>query len=88
MSNTISAMNLGVQGINKGMDGLRQNAHDIAAANKLNDVSGQNLEQTPGVNDVTESLVGLTENRMQVEASAKVVQAASDMIGTIIDIKA
>ena len=88
MSSTISAMNLGIQGINKGMDGLRKNAHDIATANKYNDVTGGNPEQAPGVNDVTDSLVGMTMNKLQVEMSAKVVQTGVDMIGTLIDIKA
>ncbi len=87
MSSAISAMNLGIQGINKGMDGLRKNAHDIAAANKYNDVTGENPEQVPGVNDVTDSLVGMTMNKLQVEMSAKVIQTSVDMIGTLIDIK-
>ena len=90
MSNTISAMNLGIQGIQKGMDGLRKNAQDIAAVNTLNNINGQNPNQAqaPGVNDITSSMIGLIENKLQIEASAKVVQTAADMIGTIIDIKA
>ena len=77
---TVSAMNLGVQGINKGMNGLRQNAQQIASANIP--------EQASGINDVTDPLVDMKLNKLEVEMSAKVVQTASDMIGTLLDIKA
>ncbi len=70
---TISAMNLGIQGIQKGMDGLRQNAQQIAS-------------NTTG--DVTNSLIGMNLNKLEVEMSAKVVKTASDMIGTLLDITA
>jgi hypothetical protein len=77
---TISAMNLGVQGINKGMDGLRQNAQHIASANIP--------EQASSLNDIAGPLVDMKLNKLEVEMSAKVVQTASDMIGTLLDIKA
>ena len=70
---TISAMDLGIQGIQKGMDGLRQNAQQIAS-------------NTTG--DVTNSLIGMKLNELEVEMSAKVVKTASDMIGTLLDITA
>lgn len=79
---TISAMNLGIQGIQNGMNGLRRDAQQIASAN-----SGSG-EQPAGVDDVTKSLVDMKLNKLEVEMSAKVVQTASDMIGTLIDIKA
>lgn len=79
---TISAMNLGIQGIQKGMNGLRQNAQAIAIGNIRNDAA----TNTP--NDIAEPLVDMKLNKLEVEMSAKVVQTASDMIGTLLDIRA
>lgn len=76
---TISAMNLGIQGIQKGMDGLRQNAQQIASNTSSNDISG---------GDVSASLIDMNLNKLEVEMSAKVVKTASDMIGTLLDITA
>lgn len=76
---TISAMNLGIQGIQKGMDGLRQNAQQIASNTSSNDVSG---------GDISASLIDMNLNKLEVEMSAKVVKTASDMIGTLLDITA
>lgn len=83
---TLSAMHLGLQGIQKGMDGLRRNAHEIASANKLN--NPQSAEAAPSVNDVTDALVGLQQNRLQAEASTKVVKTSLDLIGSLLDVKA
>lgn len=77
---SIPAMNSGIQGIQTGMNGLRKNAQQIASANIP--------QQAPDINDVTDPLVEMKLNKLEVEASAKVVQTASDMIGTLLDIKA
>lgn len=84
---TIDTMNLGVQGINKGMNGLRQNAQQIAHAN-VRDEAASGDRNWAGVDDVAEPLVDMKLNKLEVEMSAKVVQTASDMIGTLLDIKA
>lgn len=83
----IEAASLGVQGIHKGMNGLRQNAQQIAHAN-VRDAAPSGERDWAGVDDVAEPLVEMKLNKLQVEISAKVVQTASDMIGTLIDIKA
>ena len=80
----ISAMNLGVQGIHKGMNGLRQNAQQISSSNIHNDITSDSSD----VDDIAEPLIDLKLNKLQVEMSAKVVQTASEMIGTMLDIKA
>ncbi|MFC1747573.1 hypothetical protein ACFL2V_02070 [Pseudomonadota bacterium] len=82
MSNSISAMTLGIQGIQKGMKDLRQNAHEIANANQNNKIATRNTT------DVTEPLIEMKLNKLQIETSAKVIQTSSDMIGTLLDIKA
>ena len=79
---SIPAFNSGLQSIQKGMNGLKQNAHEIASSKS--GVSADN----PGVNDVTDSLVDMKINKLQVEMGAKIIQASSDMLGTLIDIKA
>lgn len=85
---TISAMNLGVQGIQNGMNGLRQNAQQIASSNIRNDVDTGTPERVQDSDDVAGALVDMKLNKLEVEISAKVVQTASDMIGTLLDIKA
>ena len=88
MSNSVSAMNLGLQGIQRGMNGLNQNAHQIANAKSSTDTSAEAAKPNTGVNDLTDSLDNMKLNKLQVEMSAKVVQTSSDMIGTLLDIKA
>lgn len=68
----------GLAGIETGRRGLAQNAFDIARA----PVAAQNGE--PDV--VVDALLESKQNLTQVQASAKVVQAASDTIGSILDI--
>ncbi len=73
-----NAFSNGLAGIEVGRQGLAQNAFDIARA----PVAAQNGE--PDV--VVESLIESKLNLTQVQASAKVVQAASNTIGSILDI--
>lgn len=84
---TIPAFDSGLSSIQKGMNGLKKNAHEIANANS-GAAANNSPAQAPGVNDVTEPLIDMKMNKLQVEMGAKVVQASSDMIGSLIDIKA
>lgn len=73
----LSVQTSAVQGIQRGLDGLRKNAAEIASAEELADKGKDtNLEN---------SLVDLTQNKVQVQASAKVVSAMDQVIGTLID---
>ena len=76
----LSVQNEALQGINRGLEGMRKNASEIASADQLNN-TGQET-------DLVESLVGLQQNQIQVQASAKVVSAVDEVLGTIIDIRA
>jgi len=76
----LSVQNEAVQGIQRGLDGLRKNAAEIASADQLNK-AGQET-------DLVGALVGLQQNQTQVQASAKVVSAVDSVIGTIVDIRA
>lgn len=76
----LSIQNSALQGIQRGLNGMRQNAADIASADQLNR-AGQNT-------DLETSLVQMTQNKVQVQASAKVVSALDEVIGTLIDTRA
>lgn len=71
---------VGLQGVHKGMQGLNQNATAIA---KMGTEEGPNT-----LGDVAAEVVGLTENRLQVEASVKVLQTADRTLGSLLDIHA
>jgi len=70
---TIPALQSGISGIQSGMQSLNRNASKIANS---------------GGSDLTEPLVNMMLDKQQVEASAKVVETSSSMIGSILDIKA
>ncbi|NOQ94036.1 MAG: hypothetical protein GQ547_05285 [Methylophaga sp.] len=74
---TIPALQSGISGIQSGMQSLNRNAAKIADANAIQ--SGA---------DLTEPLVNMLLDKQQIQASAKVVEASSNMIGSILDIKA
>lgn len=75
----LSVQNEALQGIQRGLDGMRRNASEIASADQLNK-AGQET-------DMVGALVGLEENKNQVQASAKVVSAVDEVVGTLIDIR-
>ncbi len=72
----ISALSNGLQGVQRGLQEVKKCASEIASAN------------TAQGGDPTASLVEMKVQRTQVEASAKVVQTAADLIGTLFDEKA
>lgn len=73
-----SILNSGLQGINSGLDNLRKDAQAIASATTQRD------ENT---SDIADSLVDMNINQRNTEASVKVVKAADEVLGTLLDIK-
>ena len=73
---SIPALQTGIAGINNGLDGMRRNATEIARA-----TSGDGT-------DSTRALVDLRADQRQVEASVKVVKAADEMLGSLLDERA
>lgn len=73
----ISALNSGIQGILRGMQGANKAAAEIASPQAERSAA-----------DLAKPMVELLAERTQVQASAKVVKTASDMIGTLFDDKA
>ncbi len=72
-----SALSYGVSGIHKGMDGLARNAADIASEKTMT-----------GERSVIEPLIYAKLNRLQVEASVKVVNTVDEMLGTLLNRRA
>ena len=76
----LSVQSSAVLGIQRGLDGMRKDAAEIASADQLNN-SGQET-------NLVDSLVSLKQNQIQVQASAKVVSAMDEVMGSIIDTRA
>lgn len=76
----IPALNTGINGINQGLSNMRRDASSIAQATG----STGTVERQA---DVT-TLVNLKMNALQVQASTKVVNTVSEMIGSLLDVTA
>ncbi|PIE40630.1 MAG: flagellar biosynthesis protein FlgE [Gammaproteobacteria bacterium] len=72
-----SVLGSGLYGIQKGYSTMNQAADKIAKA-------GSSLDPSA---DLTESAVALQQSKIQVQASAKVLETADKTIGSLIDIK-
>ncbi len=73
---SIPALQAGIAGIDNGLDGLHRNATTIARA-------------APGDSaDSTRALLDLRADQHQVEASVKVLKAADEMLGSLLDVRA
>lgn len=72
-----SAMHSALAGIHKGLRGLERNAAEVAAA-------AGNPEESVPVKPLVESKI----HQRQVEANAKVLETADEMIGSLFDEKA
>ena len=68
-----------IRGIQRGLDGVRRTAEDIAT---------QPVQRTTTTKDLARSMVELKQHQQQVAANAKTLKTAYDMIGSIIDVKA
>jgi flagellar hook protein FlgE len=69
-----------LQGIQRGLQGLRRNASEIASA--------QNMQTGSPSQDMTRSLVELHQNKLYTLANVKTLKTADQIIGTLLDIKA
>jgi len=67
---------LGLAGIQRGIQGARSSAADIASTSQAG-------ASSPA--DLTAALVSLKQHEQQVAAASRVVKSADDMIGTLID---
>lgn len=76
----LSVQSSAMLGIQRGLDGLRKDASEIASADQLNNAGKET--------DLEGALVGLNQNKVQVQASAKVVSAIDEVVGRLIDTRA
>ena len=73
----------GVNGIQNGMRGLEQTAQEVAEFNLDANSEGVRLDNPA---DVAEVIVDLKVYQRQVQASAKVVQTADEVMGFLLSV--
>lgn len=73
-----SVLNTGIQGVQTGVRGMEQAAQEIVQAGSSNSTNG-------GSGDFVEPIMDLKLYENSVEASAKVIKTADEMIGTLLD---
>lgn len=69
-----------LQGIQRGLQGVRRNASEIASV--------QNMKPGTASKDLTRSLVELHQNELYTTINVKTLKTADQVIGTLLDIKA
>lgn len=75
----MSALESARIGIRRGLDGLAADAQKIAHAN---------VDSANQVGDLSDALVQSLVDRIQVEASARVMNQVDQTIGSLLDVKA
>ncbi|WP_323813998.1 hypothetical protein [Cellvibrio sp. NN19] len=76
-----SVVTQGLIGMQKSQSSMLQSAQQIAQA-------GTTQRDNPQANDLAEPLVNLKVQTQLFDSSAKVVKAADEAIGTLLDVKA
>lgn len=67
-----TALGAGIQGIQRGLDSARENAHAVATA------------QQGSVTELADPLIGLKQALVQVQASAEVVETADELLSFLL----
>lgn len=76
-----SVLQTGISGIQRGIRGAADAADKIAR-------TGVEPTDDTATTDIADAAVNLKQNELLVKASARVVKAADDMLGSILDITA
>lgn len=76
------ALNIGVQGFQQAQGSLNDAATRIAGQ-QVTDASSQSIDR----NDLTTAVVDLKVAEHDAKANAKVIEAASNTLGTLLDIE-
>lgn len=76
----LSMQSSAVMGVQQGLNNMRRYATEIASADQLNHAGKET--------DLAGSIIGLKASEVQVQASAKVVSAADEVLGTLLDTEA
>lgn len=88
-----NAFSSGLSGIQAGQRRVEQAAGEIASNTLPTQAPARQVEPSPQSQastqaDMAESLVGLMQGRNEVQASARVVETADEVLGTLIDTRA
>jgi flagellar hook-associated protein FlgK len=76
-----SVVNQGLIGMQKSQSSMLQSAQQVAQA-------GTTQRDNPQANDLAEPLINIKIQSQVFDSSAKVVKAADETIGTLLDVKA
>lgn len=76
-------LNTGIQGFQQATQRVSQAAQDIASQS-VTDASQESID----VNDLTSSLVDLKAAEFDALANVRVIETASDLVGTLLDVTA
>lgn len=98
MSDVGSVLQAGLNGVQKGLRNAQAAADDIArigtsdrlksdASLPTGEAGAETRAVRDPINDLAEASINLKLSELQVKASAKVVETADQMLGTLIDIK-
>lgn len=79
-----NALSAGLAGIQQGEQKLTQAAQEVASANTQRPVQPNQASEKA---DLAKALLDEKQGQQQVQASAKVVEAGSQMVGSLVDIK-
>lgn len=74
--------------VNQGLIGMQRSQGEMARSAQQIAQAGTTQRDNPEKNDVVEPILNLQVQRHLFDASAKVVQAGNDTIGTLLNIKA
>lgn len=77
------ALNTGLQGFQEATNRVSEAAQDIASQT-VSDTTQESINQE----DLATSLVDLKVAEVDARANAKVIQTASDLVGSLLDVKA
>lgn len=78
---SVGMMGVGLTGMQRGYQTVTNAANDIAQQSVANDGRGAST-------DLARPMVGLSVGERATEASASVIRAADEMVGTLIDVMA
>jgi hypothetical protein len=84
VSNIPSAFQSAQLGISRGLSGLDRDARVVANGSNTSDASGV----TDASDAVTGALVDSLQQRLLVEASARMLSTVDQTLGTLVDVKA
>ena len=88
INNTPGAMQSAQLGIQRGLSGLNRDAQVIANGGGSSDATGNGSSAADDIGVLTGALVDSLQQKLLVEASARMLSTVDETLGTLIDVKA